>query len=582
MSIQFTAIAGSFTREELKLPNLNVLTPDGQSYEVLAIQPSGAIDARDDFVGHADRELACGKFKGFIDLAVEKNADLVLCPEYSCPWKVLKDALQNEIFPSERKLWVFGCESITPQEFREFVVSFPNIKWIHEDLPNSTRDFFGVVCYLLKTRSNNGDIKKVIVVQFKTFPMAGNDTSESDHLICGQTIYSLRNQVDYARFVTIICSEALQFQLDNVNNISALEFNQHPHIIFHPQLSANPRHAGVRRYRFDLFHNYCSRELEIFTLNWARGFRIGMHNPSCYGGSGIFMKSDRFIRSDDRVHHNHQKGIYYCKWIENQTELCIFNFNEHIFNFRTYKNALIGPAVELRRHGPEMRTIWQWDDDNHAWLESENANDGFRELCDRYENPALTTSLDGGFNVVDRERLLTLSAGKLEPCLDWHRIEKLNSFIAESDERSKRLTFVHEQHTDSVEFRNEHLSRFNTLLNVILPNPALFPENIVDLAGNWGLQPPQASNEFRYNLVYKSRKVHGATVVFVGQRPLSDARKLRDKFVEAWKNRNNERGEEKTFRLVVWYQDVAGNILHVPQSSPTIFGDSELPTSIKR
>jgi hypothetical protein len=211
VSIQFTDIAGALAEKGLKLPNLNVLTPDSQAYEVLAIQPTGVIPSRNDSIGHENRVLATEKFIGFIDLAVEKSADLVLCPEYSCPWEVLEDALRQGKFPAPGKLWVLACESITPVQFQQFTAAFPKIAWIHEPLPNAVGDFLGVVCYFLKTESNAGHVKDVIVVQFKTVPMAGHDTSEADHLICGRTTYFLRTQDDYIRFATLICSEVTGF-----------------------------------------------------------------------------------------------------------------------------------------------------------------------------------------------------------------------------------------------------------------------------------------------------------------------------------------------------------------------------------
>lgn len=573
MSIQFTDIAESLAEKGLKLPNLNVLTPDARAYEILAIQPVGVIDPRNDFVGHANREIAQKKFAGFIALAVEKKADLVLSPEYSCPWEVLKTALQQGKFPAIGKLWVLGCESITPIKFREFTASFPSVAWIHEELPNGAGDFLGVVCYLLKTESNGGAVKNVIVVQFKTVPMAGHDTSEADHLLCGQKIYFLRTQNDYIRFATLICSEALEFQLDGGTE---QQFAQHPFIIFHPQLTNDPRNAGVRKYRNDLFFNTCSRDLEVIALNWARGFQIGAQEPSRYGNSAVFMKSDKFNRSDDRLHQNHQRGIYYCHWHVNRTELCLLNFNEHIFHFRTQKPHLLGAAVELRRTGPEMCNLWRWD--NEAWQICVEADDGFQQLCQALGNPPL----NGCLTVVDRERLLTLSAGRFAPASDWHKVEKLNSFIAETDERSKRLTFVHEPSNDSVEFRTEHLSRYSRLQNFILPNAANFPPSILDLRENWQLRPPQENSAFRFNLEGVSAGIQGATAVFVGHRPLSDVRELWDKFDKAWRNKENERGEEKSRRLVIWYEDAGGNIGHQSQPLATITDDPELRTSFTK
>src|ERR1051326_2527388 len=112
----FQDIAQLFQTKKLKLPELNVLVPDAKLYEILAIQPAGVIGTRDDFVGHADHGAAVKKFDHFLKLAVEKNCDLVLSPEYSFPWDCLRQAIADNTVPSAGKLWILGCEAITPDE----------------------------------------------------------------------------------------------------------------------------------------------------------------------------------------------------------------------------------------------------------------------------------------------------------------------------------------------------------------------------------------------------------------------------------------------------------------------------------
>jgi hypothetical protein len=578
VSIQFKDIAEPFSAKGLKLPKLNALTADARSYEVLAIQPSGVIEPRDDFIGHSDRDLAREKFKNFIAMAVEKDADLVLSPEYSCPWETLKDYFARGTFPALGKLWALGCESITPTAFNEMVSTFPDLVWIHEQLPNSQGDFLDVVCYLLKAESQRGEIKNVVITQFKTVAMAGHDRSEADHLLLGRTTYFLHNEDDYVRFATLICSEALELQFDNA---LAQQFAQHPSVIFHPQLTNDPRQTNIRKYRNDLYSQTCSNYLEVIALNWARGFRIGTSQPSVCGGSAVFLKSDKFDRTEQRLHQNHGRGIYYSHWHANRTEMCLLNFDEHVFHFRTQKAHLLGAAVEFRRAGPEMCNLWKWNDQTKSWQETNEADDGFEQLCISFGTPPFV-GLGNGLNVIERERLLTLSAGRFEPALDWYRVEKMDSFIAEADERSKRLTFVHEQNNASVEFRYDHLTRYKKLHDVILPNPANFPSSIEGLKNNWQLQPPAKSNQFRFNLVGRSGNIPGATVLFVGQRPVDYVRRLRDKFVKAWRNEDNERGEEKIRRLVIWYEDTAGAIKSEAQPLATFTDDPELPTSITK
>ena len=150
----------------------------------------------------------------------------------------------------------------------------------------------------------------------------------------------------------------------------------------------------------------------------------------------------------------------------------------------------------------------------------------------------------------------------------------MGSFVAEADERTKRLTFVQEQSAASVGFRNEHLSRYITLQKTIIPDLTQYPPNIEDLSGDCELAPPAAANGFRFNLKSKSGRGQGATGVFVDLQPPSEVEKLKDKFIAKW-------GRGKTRRLVLWYRH-AGNIKYSHPPLALISDDGEHPASIVR
>ena len=573
MSWPFVNIAVPFAEKGLELPNLNVLTPDARPYEIMAIQPSGPPTFRDDFIGHSDRDSAERKFSQFIDLAIEKNADLVLSPEYSCPWPVIRTAFDSSRLPQPGKLWVLGCESITRDELDNLVSSLPDIMWIYEEPAVTCRHLLDVILYVLKTEAS-GQQRPVAVLQFKTVPMAG-DTFERDHLIPGTTRYVLHNSDYYLQFVTIVCSEALEFQLDSE---ATVRFSKHPSIVFHPQLIDEPRHPDIRRYREQLYGNQCSSHLEVLTLNWAREFKAGTDPPSIRGNSAIFMKSDKFDRSDQKLHRNHILGAYYSRWQQHRTDICVFNFDEHIFHFGMQKVNLIGSAVEMNRTGPEMYNMWYWNEGEGSWEMSE-ADDGFRSLCNSYSTDCLNICLDHDFNSVDRERMLTLSAGTLNPISRWYEVDKMQSYIAEADERTKRLTFVHEENEDSRTFRNVHITRFIRLQS-ILADSANFPETMLDLRGQYRLIPPRKADDFRFNIVNSSTNDGGATVMFVGTKRPEEVRELREKISLAWGQRQDTLIEERSRRLVIWYEHPVNGLSCEYQPLPEITDDSEVPSSI--
>jgi hypothetical protein len=517
----FQDIGQLFRANKLKLPELNVLVPDAQLYEILAIQPGGEIRTRDDFVGHADHEAAVRKFDHFLKLGVEKNCDLVLSPEYSCPWDCLQHTIANNTVPNEGKLWILGCEAITPDGLRAFVAGAGDVIWMHEPIPTTAGRFLNVVCYLFRTKSKAGDNKNVGVLQFKTQAMVDARFAwERDRLIVGKTIYFFHNPKDRIRLTTLICSDALEF---SAYANEELEMDLYPYLIFHPQLCINPRHAAIQNYRTTLFMAEPSKSIEVLVLNWAYKFMLnGTASP--YGGSTIYLKSEKFNRADGTLDANHKLGLYYANWQEQRTDMCVLNYDEHVFHIRAQKVASGGIAALANRSGPSMSDLHSWDNQTNRWVKSERAEDGFKELCDSYNEDPMNWYVGPEFTSVDRERLLTLSAGKFEPAEDWHRVQKLGSFAAERDERTKRLTFVQEQSNESTGFRNEHLTRYITLQKRIIPDANQYPPNIEDLKNDCELSPPSSAEEFRFNLKSKSGNRQGATGISSINNPLPKSR----------------------------------------------------------
>jgi hypothetical protein len=580
--VEFQDIAEVLAAHGLQVPNLNVLVPNALPYEVLAIQPGGAMQFRETFVGNENRELAVQKFSNFFHLAVQTQADLVLSPEYACPWNSLEAILHNGLAPALGKLWALGCESITPAELAALKLRVPEPIWICETPQIGAGNFLDPICYVFKTNALTSEEKLVVVVQFKTLPMGGGETFERDNMICGTRRYFLRNRDhDHLRFYSLICSEALEFQIDHAR---AVEFSQHPSIIFHPQMINDARHSDIRKYRSDLFREACSDNLEVICLNWARELKTAEAPPesplSKRGNSAIFMKSRRFDRGDNAIKSNHALGLYYSLWKERETDLCILNFEEHVFHFTNQKVYFVGPAVQSRRTGPTIRQLLNWDLHQNSWQVAAKADDGFHGLCQTYGSPKLEMCVSEDNAPVDRERLLTLSAGTLEASPDWHKIEKLRCFIAETDERSKRLTFVHECALASIDYRNDHLVKFIKLQTLFLERDDRYPPPIEDLRGNYQITIPHETNGFRFNVVNRQTGKNGATAIFLGTQPRSKAREFFDLLCKAWAGHDDRFKEELVRRIVVAYEEVDGSVNSMHSGKPQITDSSEPPASI--
>lgn len=557
------ALAG----KNLRLPTLNVLEPDVYPYETLAIQTGGELSVRPEFVGHADRPGAIAQFTAFLQLASETNADLVMTAEYSCPWEALTSVITQGLFPAVGKLWAIACEAITPANLQAMIAAHPNIEWVHDGIPNRAGRFLDILAYLVKTEHTDGGLRNVVVLQFKTHPMGGAPF-EQENLIRGDYVYYWRNPVDNVRLISLICSEALAFDQAAAQHC---RFDLHPFVVLHPQLNPSPRHVDFSAYRGRLFAQEGGLNIDVFTLNWARGFVL-LGAESAYGASAIYTKAPKFNASDGRLDANHRKGLFYSYWHCHRTELCVFSFDQHVFQFRMHKVKQVALAVEASRTGPEMLSLRRWDAATNTWIDSGDADDGYNQLCGAFHEPQCDFIVDPGTNAVDRERLLTLTAGQLRPTPDWYLVRNIPSFIAEFDERTKRLTFTHESAAESREFRRRHLEALIKLQRAILSDPNSFPPTIHDLRGNWRLRPPRAESDFRFNLESQTGSAQGATAIFVGMLPPDEVQKLRDDLIGAW-------GKEKARRLVLWYE-FQGAFRNTHAPLPTITDDLAPPASI--
>ena len=535
--MNFVLLRDELQHRQLRMPTFRVLTPDADLYEILACQPSGKIAVAADFIGHADRIEACKKYKSFLELGVDKNADLVLCPEYSCPWEVLCKFLSEGHKPRMGKLWILGCESITPAKLKEMKDSVTNATWIHEPVPTTAGTFLDTLAYIMVAPSNAGTPTLVILLQFKTQAMGDRAHAfERDHLIVGNAVYILHNETDNIRLLSCICSDALAFR---PSDSAPQRFDLHPYLIFHPQLNPEPRNPTIRAYRDDMFLGH-SEHREVITLNWAREFRFlqngELSETSPYGGSAIYSQAREFNLTDDRVDKNHRKGLYYCFWKDRRTHLCYLNFDEHVFHLRMPKVKQNAPGVLLNRTGPEMIEVLNWKSSQSKWSVTQPADDGFTSMCSSYDG-ACDYCLDESHTSVDRERLLTLSSALMAMRKDWYDVKSLDSYNAESDERSKRLTFTHEVQIASREFRDKCMARFVALQNEVLCNPGLFPPQLGDISNDCKLSPPKGKNGFRFNLASRTAGKPVATGMFLGDSDKRKASRLKDSLVTGWQKK---------------------------------------------
>lgn len=524
---------------------LRALEPDTTRYSVMLVQPRGEVSACGEYIRNADAGTASLKHSAFLRLAASKHADLVIAPEYSCPWAVIEEAIGSGTLPDQGSLWVLGCESITIDELHDLSERLGSIKWIYEETPPwDGGKFLDPICYLFHARDGAGAIHVVCLVQFKGEPMSAAATLiEQEEMIRGVKRYVLRNDNDSIHLFTLVCSDALTFgelQLDS------LPPNNHtPYLILHPQLNTGPRHPSFALYR-KIAYGRGGEHQEIICVNWAKGFRVSGQAPSEFGGSAIYTKSQKLKLSDDRLDVNHRKGLYYTKFHPHRAHAYFFNYGEHVFFLRTTKPSLIDtvPLSQLRT-GPKMENVYEWNSAATSWEEIAEADDGLNGLCAANFAGDLAPLSDGVMSPTNKERLLALSVGRIEGSDKWYTAEVLASFRIGEDEIIQRGIVVQDPCPDASQKRLRRLIRYEFLRNSIVPDGSHFPRPIQDFVGACEIWYSGALGEYHCNL-WKQDRSRRATVAFIGMATRPEARRCFDKLYEAVPI--TERS-----RVVVWY-----------------------------
>jgi len=463
----------------LRNPTLRALEINQTLYHLLILQPRGEITATANGVSANAVSNLTEKCREFIELASQKSAELAIIPEYACPKAVINEIVESNLLPAEGNLWIISCESLTKSELNN-IVARNTIEWLFEqDILNKPGNFLNAVFLFFKTRDNNGILKDVGLIQFKTSP--STDLLERDNMICGSNVYILRNNRGSVHLITYICSDVLLFNEAEFG--PNIEYIHLPLLIVHVQLNSQPRHLDIQRHR-KFFLEPRSDTKEIICLNWARQTRI---NASVieFGGSALYTKSGQLDNSDQRVTNNHKQGLYYTFWETRYAHSYYFNNDETVYYFQNTKVSQLAAApAAVNRTGPEVLEAYFWNSSQNRWNLVE-PNDGLVDLCSQ-NNYLLPIMTGGTLNPVEKERIAVLSSGRIKKpkSKEWHNIQELGFFMIQDEEIIRRVTFVQDPDPDAVAHRIEIYGRLSTLINRILNDSVNFPRCIRDLFNN--------------------------------------------------------------------------------------------------
>ncbi len=570
--MDFKPIKDILHRKGLKGPTLEVLHQDAKLYLTLLLQLTEAIEYTDKFIRIANRELAKRKFNQFFKIAIEENVELAVTPEYSCPWSVIKELINDNRLPKENKIWIVGCESIHAKELLDIIKTQNQIEWIYdEELVKqniSSNHFFDPVCYLFKTRTHgSNELRTLVLVQFKNCFMGGIEW-ERDNFIFGDKIYVLQNETPSSRLFTLICSDAL--------NVSSPQFYQEfmnlPHLIIHIQLNKSPNNPIFRNYRCNLF-NAGWENKEVLCLNWARHVKMNNTHFNNYGGTSFYTQSKKIELNDARIEHNHKLGAYYTYWKERRTSNYLFNFDENVFCFRNTKPSQIADSVvQRKRTGLEMFKVLTWNINKSVWDEITKTNSGFLELCNGMRRRDTCNILTcSNIENVNIERLISLSTGKATT-ENWYQVQENEFFKIDDDGINKRMTFTHDPCPETYERRKNFLIQFARLANHIINNHDYFPDTIADLKGNCKVdyRPNGDNNSYNINLFPIDDNGSRATGIYKGETDKATALETFERTKKLFNDSQNGA------RIVVWYRDAEG-YENVSGNKPKIPDNPSIP-----
>ncbi|MGZ4054012.1 MAG: hypothetical protein ACXVDZ_14415 [Bacteroidia bacterium] len=563
--------------------NLEILNKDSNPYTTLLFQHKGTFSAGETKFGN---QTDCSdKFNKFLTLAKTKNVSLALTPEYSCPWASIEWAVSNQDrWPNQSKLWAICSESITPAEIRTFKQTHHNgdiiVHFDETALNNGGGVLLDPMCYFFKATENNVE-KLIILIQFKTQHMGVWEKDiERQKYIWGTKIYVLRNSTNSIFLFTNICSEAANFSITNeLQQQLDNRWDENPYIILSPQMNPKPSHDVFKTFRKTILA-YSNKD--IISLNWAGGTMFpGKREPLIpLSKSSIFFKTpDVDFFDETRFINNHNKGLYYINKKSN-AHAYYLNPYEEVFLIANQKPSSAGTnGALIRRTGPEGRNVFQWDVATGTFIELNIIEDGFINFMDSLtcNNPTLKNI---HLSFIDKERLINLSTGQISTKngdMRWQTIDKLETFFQDDNEGVKRLTYVHDE--TSITNRTEYLEVIDTIHNQILPDQALFPDNLLPFKNNCSdvMFFNDDGYDYKFNLVTNDSR-HKATIAYIGRNTEASAKQTLQKLQKLF-----EKGDQSRKLVVVWYKEGATNIVPVCEPMPPKVTDDSTtdPNSIR-
>ncbi|WP_312398392.1 hypothetical protein [Sphingobacterium sp.] len=513
--------------------DLNVLKRNSEPYSMLLYQHEGILHATDERIGNmTDSSI---KLASFFNLLKIKNVDFGLIPEYCCPFNSISEIIKdNRKWPSSKSLWTIGMESISINELTTFVNGLPQgtICYYDNNVLDVAKNFLDPLIYLFKgVRHGQEGEQLIILIQFKNLHMgvwSGGDI-ERDNIIPGNEIYVLRNDERSVHLMTLICSEAMNLNIQfDAEYQRKFRWGDSPFLVLNPQVNPGPTHSNFLGFRNFVLNN---QRTEVVGLNWNSNSMLGTHDLISSGSSrsGIYTRSTEVnFKNLKRIKENHKKGMYYYFYgIDRHAFL--LNSKAHAFliqNTPVHINA--GVMQQQMRNGPHLISSYLFDDQDQ--LQEVN------ELSDSHIDYLTSVGCTNDFLlspencIIEKELLTCLSTGEVfgKQSINWSEVNNIWSFKStESSDISRRITVGEDLNDESTRLRNRYVDFIEILGTEILKNPDFLPDSLsnlktqtLDLGYSKELDPSGEKlvrlQYFRCNLKNIDGNMVWATVCYVG------------------------------------------------------------------
>ena len=470
----------------LQLVRLRALEPRRDSFAAVLCQPHGTIQASAARVGNANSAGVLPMYRGMLNDALQAQAQLVITPEYSVPWELIRQIAQGGPRPPRGALWVLGCESITPADLDALEASLLQIggvRLIHEAFDAQERAqkvFVDPVVLAFWAVDGAGADVLCLLVQFKTVVSRDPDHVELQSLYLGSTVYKFTAQPGDVSLVTLICSDAFEFTNALVDAHAANL------LLIHIQLNQRPANADYAAYRARLFSVASNSNVEVVCVNWARGVLVaGEANPfNAIAGSAWYVSPRDLAPTDAEVNQLHHQGLYY-SIVGERWHSFYLNFGPHTLTLSKQPVFAQGPQVIAPRIAPQVVSRRAWDSASAQWVDSA-ADDGFATFLQPYASlagmlPPMCTQ-----DPLAVERALELLEGPAGKANDWFTLRELRALHVADEESLRRITVS--QETDAVRvgvaFRQQRARRAQTAAT-IPGQPVTWPPPVVDLSNGF-------------------------------------------------------------------------------------------------